>query len=215
MGRSGILVAQEDGRVEGGASPYNAMLHVLSQSSKPGSFRVCMQLLDALHASGLVADVQGYTSTIVACMKDGRPGLALELLAIMPSRGVEPDTACYNAAMRAATLSKSPDQALLLMDRLLMSSDGVAPDERSFAIAIDACKASRQVGHALALLAEAETRGFISSPVVTNAAAAACASAGQYAPLLALIKRMVSWEIGEWRSERVRSIDACPTISGC
>ena len=48
------------------------MLHVLSKSSKKGSFMLCMQLLDALHASGLAADVQGYTSTIV--VSRGREG---------------------------------------------------------------------------------------------------------------------------------------------
>jgi hypothetical protein len=140
-------------------------------------------------------------------MKDRRPGLALELLDMMPSRGVAPDTVLYNAAMKAAASAGHPDQALLLMDRLLSASDQThdhtasgtdlhilvpTPDEYSFAIAMDAAKANHSQGHALGLLREAEARGFSSSPAVTVAAAAACASSGQYAPVMEMIKKLAA-----------------------
>lgn len=140
-------------------------------------------------------------------MKDRRPGLALELLDMMPSRGVAPDTMLYNAAMKAATSAGHPDQALLLMDRLLSAPDQThdhtasstdthimvpVPDEHSFSIAIDASKANHSQGHAFSLLREAEARGFSSLPSVTVAAAAACASSGQYAPVMEMIKNLAS-----------------------
>eukprot|EP00665_Eupelagonemidae_sp_cell47_P009022 gene9022-1114_t len=71
-------------------------------------------------------DVYVYNAAISACEKGREPGKALELLAEMRGRGMEPNVITYNAAISACEKGKEPGKALELLAE--MRGRGMEPN---------------------------------------------------------------------------------------
>ena len=130
-------------RTEGPAPDTISHNTVISTAARLGEWRRSLAILDEMEAavderrrgagaSGtgdadvVSPDVYTYTATISACERGGEVSAALETFHRMQARGISPNTAAYNAAVRAAaTRELWPLSLSLLAD---MRSDRVPMD---------------------------------------------------------------------------------------
>lgn len=81
---------------------------------------------------------------------------AVSLLAFMRDMELQPDVACYSAAISACQRGVKPKLAMQLMRDLRKS--GLQPDVVAYSAAISACEEGRRWRHALQLLGRLQAR---------------------------------------------------------
>uniref|UniRef100_A0A7S1D1N9 Pentacotripeptide-repeat region of PRORP domain-containing protein n=1 Tax=Cyclophora tenuis TaxID=216820 RepID=A0A7S1D1N9_CYCTE len=125
-------------------STYTSMIDVLAKSGSVGVVEKALSLLYEIEDEyertkrwELKPNVRTYTSVITAISRSRKqnPEAAEAVLERMKSKGVEPDTICYNAVLNAWSFSSDKDKAsraVKILEEMLASYEGgskvVKPD---------------------------------------------------------------------------------------
>jgi pentatricopeptide repeat protein len=101
-----------------------------------------------------------YNATISACEKGGQWETAVDLLAEMRARGIEPDVITYSATISACEKGGQWEKAVELFEE--MRARGIVPNVITYNATIEACMAANEHEHAVRLYSAAFNAGLLS-----------------------------------------------------
>ncbi|CAM9875314.1 unnamed protein product, partial [Ectocarpus fasciculatus] len=188
---------------------HSSFMAVLSACSKAGSWRAALSVLREMDRAGVTPETVAFNTVLAAFEHRAHSGgsssgggaakrepprwpMALELLADMERRGVEPDVVTYNSLINVLRWGGQRDRALEILDGMNAKggAGGVRPDVITYNSAIAACASGGEWKKASQLIGEMRRKGLKPDRYSYTSAIHACSKAGNPEEALRLLRAM-------------------------
>ncbi|CAM9381903.1 unnamed protein product, partial [Hapterophycus canaliculatus] len=208
-GEVGLRKDLEEG---GGFSPvsldHSSFMAVLSACSKAGRWEQAQFVLREMDRAGVTPETVAFNTVLAAFEHRPHPGgggsesgakkeaprwpMALELVADMEKRGVEPDVVTYNSLINVLRWGGQREKALTIVEEMNTkgAAGGVRPDVITYNSAIAACASGGEWKKAGQLIDEMRRKGLKPDRYSYTSAIHACSKAGNPLEALRLLRAM-------------------------
>ncbi|CBN76149.1 conserved unknown protein [Ectocarpus siliculosus] len=188
---------------------HSSFMAVLSACSKAGRWGSALSVLREMDRAGVTPETVAFNTVLAAFEHRAHSGgsssgggaakreaprwpMALELLADMERRGVEPDVVTYNSLINVLRWGGQRDRALEILDGMNAKggAGGVRPDVITYNSAIAACASGGESKKASQLIGEMRRKGLKPDRYSYTSAIHACSKAGNPEEALRLLRAM-------------------------
>ncbi|CAM9165858.1 unnamed protein product [Ectocarpus sp. 13 AM-2016] len=188
---------------------HSSFMAVLSACSKAGRWGSALSVLREMDRAGVTPETVAFNTVLAAFEHRAHSGgsssgggaakrepprwpMALELLADMERRGVEPDVVTYNSLINVLRWGGQRDRALEILDGMNAKggAGGVRPDVITYNSAIAACASGGEWKKATQLIGEMRRKGLKPDRYSYTSAIHACSKAGKPEEALRLLRAM-------------------------
>ncbi|CAN0044183.1 unnamed protein product [Ectocarpus sp. 4 AP-2014] len=188
---------------------HSSFMAVLSACSKAGRWGSALSVLREMDRAGVTPETVAFNTVLAAFEHRAHSGgsssgggaakrepprwpKALELLADMERRGVEPDVVTYNSLINVLRWGGQRDRALEILDGMNAKggAGGVRPDVITYNSAIAACASGGEWKKASQLIGEMRRKGLKPDRYSYTSAIHACSKAGNPEEALRLLRAM-------------------------
>ncbi|CAM9211127.1 unnamed protein product [Scytosiphon promiscuus] len=187
---------------------HSSFMAVLSACSKAGKWESARFVLLEMDRAGVTPETVAFNTVLAAFEHRPHPGnsggvgvakkdtprwpMALELLADMERRGVEPDVVTYNSLINVLRWGGQREKALAIVEDMNTkgADGGVRPDVITYNSAIAACASGGEWKKAGQLIDEMRRKGLKPDRYSYTSAIHACSKAGNPLEALRLLRAM-------------------------